>query len=107
MKASYCADEALRAPDILPGPICDDHLRRLILDFAPHDLSVMLCGPPRHDGIGCDTFLKLGVPIDNIHYERFDYGAGRGRIDRRRRFATLTILASLAAAGLAFSLRPA
>jgi ferredoxin-NADP reductase len=57
--------------------------------------------------LAADAFLKLEVPMDNIHYERFDYGAGRGRIDKRRRFAALAILASLAAAGLAFSLRPA
>ena len=107
LKTSYCANEAFRAPDILPGPICDDHLKHLILGLAPNDLSVMLCGPPGMMEFAADTFLKLGVPMDNIHYERFDYGAGRGRIDRRRRLAALTILASLAAAGLAFSLRPA
>ncbi len=107
LKTSYCADEAFRAPEILPGPICEDHLRRLISGLAPNDLSVMLCGPAGMMELAADTFLKLGVPMVNIHYERFDYGAGRGRIDRRRRFAALAILASLAAAGLAFSLRPA
>ncbi len=52
-----------------------------------------------------DAFLALCVPMTNVHYERFDYGVGRGRIDRRRRFTALAILATVIAAGFLFSLR--
>jgi hypothetical protein len=38
--------------------------------------------------------------MTNVHYESFDYGAGRGQIDRRRRFTALTILATILSAGI-------
>ena len=107
VKTTYCADEACSAPEVLRGPICADHLKGILSGLAPGDVSVMLCGPPDMMETVADAFLALGVPMINVHYERFDYGVGRGRIDRRRRFTALAILASLAAAGLAFSLRPA
>jgi ferredoxin-NADP reductase len=52
-----------------------------------------------------DTLLSLGVPMPNVHYERFDYGAGRGKIDGWRRFTALTVLMTLMVTVLAFSLR--
>lgn len=105
LKITYCADEACSAPEILRGPVCPDHLRGLLSGLEPGDVSVMLCGPPAMMETAADAFLALGVPMANVHYERFDYGAGRGRIDRRRRFTALAVLATLAAAGFLFSLR--
>jgi hypothetical protein len=52
-----------------------------------------------------DTLLSLGSPVANIHYERFDFGAGEGRIDKHRRAAALSILAVVAASALVFSQR--
>lgn len=102
---TYCADEACGTPEILRGPICADHLRSLVEGLEPGEVSVMLCGPPAMMETAADGFLSLGVPMANVHYERFDYGAGRGQIDRRRRFTALAILAAILSAGVLFSLR--
>jgi ferredoxin-NADP reductase len=104
-KVTYCVDETCPAPGILRGPICSEHLRQLASGLALGDTSVMLCGPTGMMEAAADTFLSLGSPVSNIHYERFDFGAGKGRIDRQRRAAALSILAVVAASALAFSLR--
>jgi ferredoxin-NADP reductase len=52
-----------------------------------------------------DALLELRVPARAIHYERFDFGAGRGRLDRARTRQTLALFLILAAAMVLFSLR--
>lgn len=105
LKIMYCADEGSLTPTVLRGPISKDHLTNILSGLVPDDLSVMLCGPPPMMERAADTLLSLGVPMPNIHYERFDYGAGRGKIDRWRRFTALTVLMALMVTALAFSLR--
>ncbi|ESR24907.1 ferredoxin reductase family protein [Lutibaculum baratangense] len=66
----------------------------------------MICG--RHGMItsAADALLDLGLPIQNVVYERFDYSAGPGsRADRRQngRFAAIGLV--LAAGAAAFALR--
>lgn len=52
-----------------------------------------------------DALLAAGAPAKSIHYERFDYAAGKGRLDKaRRREALLTFLA-LRVAIIVFSVR--
>jgi ferredoxin-NADP reductase len=38
-----------------------------------------------------DGLIELGLPMDRVHYERFDYSEGASRLDRRvqRRFLVL------------------
>jgi len=105
LKIIYCADEGCLMPGVLRGPICSDHLKSILLYLPPDDASVMLCGPPGMMEKAADILLSLGVPMANIHYERFDYGAGQGRIDRWRRFTALAILAMVAATAIVFSVR--
>jgi hypothetical protein len=52
-----------------------------------------------------DALLELRVPAHAIHYERFDFGAGRGRLDRARTRQMLALFFILAAAMVLFSLR--
>jgi hypothetical protein len=52
-----------------------------------------------------DGLLARGVAPTSIHYERFDYAAGRARLDRWRRNRALGVLAVIAAAMLAFASR--
>jgi predicted ferric reductase len=82
-----CLEEALRGLD------------------RDHTLA-MICGPDAMITAVTDTLLDLGLPMRNVVYERFDYGAGpASRIDRRRsrRFAAIGI--ALAAGVAAFALR--
>ncbi len=105
LTTTYCADEACSSPNIQRGPVCADHLRDLLSGFSPAHVSVMLCGPAAMMETAADGFLSLGVPMANVHYERFDYGAGWSQIDRRRRLTALAILAAMLCAGILFSLR--
>ena len=55
--------------------------------------------------LATDTLLAAGVPTSSIVYERFDYTAAKGRLDRQRRRQSLAIFIALVAAMVAFSLR--
>ncbi len=52
-----------------------------------------------------DRLLDLQVPADAIHYERFDFGAGRGRLDRARTRQALGVFLVLALGMMLFALR--
>jgi hypothetical protein len=49
--------------------------------------------------------LDAGVPPTSILYERFDYGAGKGRLDRGRQRQALLVFFVLVAGMMAFSFR--
>lgn len=102
---TYCTDEACSTPGIAQGPICGDHLNALILGLEVGDTSVLLCGPPSMMDKVSDAFFSLGIQMANVHYERFDYAAGRSRIDKRRRAIAFTVLGMVAAGAFIFSLR--
>jgi hypothetical protein len=55
--------------------------------------------------IAADALLNAGLPESSVRYERFDYAAGRGRIDRARRGKALLIFVLLVVAMVVFSLR--
>ena len=105
LKITYCADEACSVPDVLRGPIQRDYLRGLLSGLPIDEVSVLLCGPPAMMEAAADAFLSFGVPMANVHYERFDFGAGSGQIDRWRRLNAVVVFAALVAAGLLFSSR--
>lgn len=105
LKVTYCTDEACSTPGIAQGPICRDHLNALISGLKVRDTSVLLCGPPSMMDKVSDGFLSLGIQMANIHYERFDYAAGRSRIDKRRRAIAFAVLGMVAASAFIFSLR--
>jgi hypothetical protein len=52
-----------------------------------------------------DTLLDIQVPAEAIHYERFDFGGGRGRLDRARTRQALAIFVVLTMGMILFSLR--
>ena len=55
--------------------------------------------------VAADALLDAGVLPASILYERFDYGAGKGRLDRARQRQALVVFLALVAAMTAFSLR--
>lgn len=92
--------------DLRPGPLTPAHLAEALAGLDPATTGALICGPPGLTTAAADGLAALGVPLDRIHYERFDYAATfAAQKDRRvlRRFRALGAAAVLAAA--AFALR--
>lgn len=87
----------------LVGRLDRDRLDELLEGLDRKRTVAFICGPgPMVTGVS-DTLLDLGMPMENIVYERFDYGGGAAsRQDRRRALGFISIGAGLAAATLAF-----
>jgi ferredoxin-NADP reductase len=98
-------DEGAEGSDCSTGPIGDQSISPLLDGVQPEEASALVCGPPRMMEITTDALLAAGVPARSIHYERFDFGAGTGRLDKVRRTEALLPFFVLAAAIVAFALR--
>jgi len=68
-------------------------------------VTALVCGPASMMELVSDALLDSGVPAPSISYERFDYAAGEGRLDKQRRRECLAVILVLVAAVTAFSLR--
>jgi len=77
----------------------------LLKGLAPEEVTALICGPARMMELVADALLFSGVPPRSIGYERFDYAAGKGRLDKKRRRECLAVILVLVAAVTAFSLR--
>lgn len=97
-------DTGACAPTYKPGPIQGREIAEA-LRSAPAEVAAYVCGPPHMMESTTDALLDLGVPPASIQYERFDYGAARGRLDRARRWRALGILACVAVGVALFSFR--
>jgi len=98
-------DEASEGEDFLPGPPGARHVRDLLKGLAPQRVTALVCGPASMMELVSDALLDSGVPAPSISYERFDYAAGEGRLDKQRRRECLAVILVLVAAVTAFSLR--
>ncbi len=105
LSVSFLMDEGPLGVKCKRGPVDATHIRESLAGIAPHDAVAMLCGPGRMMEVASDALLAAGLQQDAIHYERFDFSAGKGRIDRRRRWQALSVVFALLAAMLIFSLR--
>lgn len=88
------------------GPVGPAHLREALHGLDPSRTGVLICGPGGLTTAAADGMHDLGVPLELIHYERFDYDEKQGaRKDHQtlRRFRLLGVL--VLAAVLAFTLR--
>lgn len=101
----FLVDEAPRRPDCEPGPLRAAVDRELAGAAEARNAAALICGPPRMMEVAADALLDAGVPSASILYERFDYGAGKGRLDRARQRQALLVFLALVAAMTAFSLR--
>jgi predicted ferric reductase len=101
----FIVDEGVRGSDCSAGPICDPHISRLLDRLPADEVTAFVCGPAGMMEVATDALLAAGVPARSIHYERFDFGAGRGRLDKARRREALLPFFVLAAAMVAFALR--
>jgi predicted ferric reductase len=105
LSVSLLTDEGPSSPVSRQGPVNGDHIRELLTGIEPHKTVAMLCGPGRMMEIVADALLSAGLRQDAIHYERFDFGAGKGWIDRRRRRQALSVFMALVVLMGLFSLR--
>jgi predicted ferric reductase len=105
LSLTCCLDERCDDPGIDAGPLTEQKIADLLSGIAPDDVTAMICGPAGLMEMVADQLLALAVPARQIHYERFDYAAGRGRLDRRRGRIALAVLLLLFASALAFSQR--
>lgn len=84
------------------GRLDRERLGALLDGLDPARALALICGPGPMVAAVSDTLLDLGMPMNRIVYERFDYAAGAAsRQDRRRGLAFAGIgLALAACAGL-------
>lgn len=78
-------------------------LDRLMAGIEPANTVAMMCGPGPMVAAVSDTLDDMGVPMDCVVYERFDYSGSSARQDRRRLRRFLTVGAGLAAGVAAFA----
>jgi predicted ferric reductase len=104
LAVSYHVDEDARRSDGI-GRLTDSEIDDLIAGVEPQSTTAMICGPPAMMEKVSDRLLERGLSAGNIHYERFDYASGNGRLDKVRRWQALAILGVLAAVAIAFGIR--
>ena len=82
------------------GRLDRDRLTALLRDLDPARTVALICGPGRMVTAVADMLVEVGLPMERVKYERFDYSEGASRHDRqmRRRFMALwgVILAGFA-----------
>lgn len=88
----------------LIGWLTHDRLRQLLQGLDTKRTVAHICGPGPMVTAVSDALLDLGLPMDKVIYERFDYAGGASRQDRRRAMGFLAVSAGLAGAIGAFAL---
>ncbi|WP_333834290.1 ferredoxin reductase family protein [Rubrimonas sp.] len=87
------------------GRLDADRLRRLLQGYDPARTVALMCGPGGMVTAVSDMLLELGMPMDRVVYERFDYGGGAAsRLDRRRSLVFAAIGGGLAVAAALFAI---
>lgn len=80
-------------------------LDRLLSGLDPADCVAMMCGPGPMVVAVSDTLMEIGLPVEKIVYERFDYSSGAAsRQDRKRMAQVLSVGLGLAVGVAAFVL---
>ncbi|WP_343116683.1 ferredoxin reductase family protein [Ostreiculturibacter nitratireducens] len=83
------------------GRLDRNRLSEMLRGLDPERTVALICGPGPMVTAVADGLIDLGLPMDRVIYERFDYSEGASRLDRRlrRRFMGLglALLAGVAA----------
>lgn len=85
------------------GRLSADRLKSLLDGLSPQRCVALICGPGPMVTAVSDALLDLGLPMDKVIYERFDYAGGASRQDRRRAAGFLGVGAGLAIAVAVFA----
>ena len=92
------------APDMAKGILTPERLREMLDGLPPPTTKAMICGPGPMVVAVSDALLDLGLPMENVIYERFDYAGGTKSLqDRARTRAFLSVGAALAAVVTGFA----
>lgn len=78
------ADDAQDGDGLRTGPAGEKHLREALDGLDPERTAALICGPGGMITAVTDTLHGIGVPLNMIHYERFDYGAAGGSAKDRK-----------------------
>lgn len=73
------------------GRLDRDRLARLLAGLDPAQAVALICGPGPMVSAVSDALTDLGLPEARVIYERFDYGGGTSRQDRRMRARYLAL----------------
>lgn len=85
------------------GRLSEDRLKSLLDGLDPKRSVVLICGPGPMATAVSDALLELGLPMNKVIYERFDYASGTSLQDRRRAAGFLGLGAGLAIAVAGFA----
>ena len=88
------------------GRLTHDRLRELLKGLDPRRTLALICGPGPMVSAVSDTLLDLGLPMNKVIYERFDYAGGASSQDRQRARRFMLIGAGLATVVGGFALAP-
>ena len=86
------------------GRLSADRLQTLLEGLAPQRSVALICGPGPMVTAVSDALLDLGLPMNKVIYERFDYAGGASRQDRRRAAGFLGVGAGLTIAVAVFAM---
>lgn len=104
MRVMLVSEEAAEGWTGEVGRLSPDRLRELLNGLDPLRTVALICGPGPMVSAVSDALLDLGLPMDKIIYERFDYAGGTSRQDRRRARRYLAMGVGLAGAVGGFAL---
>ncbi len=105
LQVTYALDDPTDQPDARQGPINKAFIADLLDGLTLTHSQAYVCGPPPMMEFVTDVLLDAGVAANHIHYERFDFGAGHGRLDKRQRNMCIAVLALITLFVLAFAAR--
>ncbi len=103
LDVTFLADKPSQPAGTLAGPLSARHIADAT--FSSGRTEAYVCGPPAMMAMATDALLDLGLAPRAIHYERFDYLAAGGRLDRRRHRQSAVVMAALLVVIIAFALR--
>jgi len=104
LKVMLVSEEDAAGWNGLVGRLSHDRLRDLIDGLDPLRMVALICGPGPMVTAVSDALLDLGLQMNKVIYERFDYAGGASRQDRRRARHFLSIGVGLAGLVAGFAL---
>jgi ferredoxin-NADP reductase len=69
----------------------------MLRGLDPERTVALICGPGPMVTAVSDTLIEIGLPMERVMYERFDYSEGASRLDRRLRWRFFGLALGLAA----------